>query len=135
MNKDITNILAAVKPEMIKMFPIIPDDIDFYEFICRDSRRHEVCFSRQVCFYFVRTNTSLGLKSIGNLFGRKDHSTVLHAFNTVNNLCDSDKKIKAMIERLTERIEMALNGIEILKPENVEPIINEVYEYHEFTKS
>jgi len=130
MNKDIKNILTAVKPEMIRMFPNIPDEIDFYEFICRDSRKHEVCFSRQVCYYFVRTTTSLGLKSIGNLFGRKDHSTVLHACNTVNNLCDSDKKIKAMIDRLTERIELALNGVEI-----VEPIkIDISYTFSEFDK-
>jgi chromosomal replication initiator protein len=41
-------------------------------------------------------------------FGGRDHSTVIHACQTVNDLIETDKKFKADIEEIGKRIKINL---------------------------
>ena len=68
--------------------------------ILSHTRKREIVQVRQVAMYFAKNLTKMSLKSIGTRLGKKDHATVLHAVNTVNNLMATDRQFKMQIEEL-----------------------------------
>ncbi len=59
------------------------------------NRRKEVALCRQVAMYIAKSLTNYSLKSIGLHFGGRDHSTVIHA---VNNIEEAKKKDKGLAD-------------------------------------
>lgn len=80
----------------------IPDDM-----IRAKSRKKEIALSRQIAMYLAKQFTAHSLKTIGLHFGGRDHSTVIHALQTVEESIKSDSKIKESIEQLKRKIEIA----------------------------
>ena len=64
------------------------------------SRKREVAQARQIAMYLSRTLTNTSLSYIGSQIGGRDHATVLHSFNTVNDLLDTDRTFKKYISDL-----------------------------------
>ena len=64
------------------------------------SRLREIVLPRQVAMYLAKELTNLSLKSIGYHFGGRDHSTVIHAIQTVNDFMDTDKEIGTSVGKL-----------------------------------
>lgn len=98
VNQPITMDLAMLALKDIlekKAHRVITADIimqtvcDFYnlkmEELTGSSRRREITVPRQIAMYLVREMTELSLPQIGNCFGGKDHTTVLHSCNQVTN--------------------------------------------------
>ena len=50
--------------------------------------------------YLARDLTNHSLEEIGGHFGGRDHSTVLHAYRTIDKLCDHDQNIRATVDSL-----------------------------------
>ena len=73
------------------------------------TRKRHIVFARQVAMYFLKKHTHMGLSEIGRIFSGKDHATVLYAIKTVENLIDSDKKIKQDITVLKEELNFQLH--------------------------
>jgi|GEM_PF-6872007 len=69
------------------------------------TRKREIAFARQVAMHLISAHTSLSLKSIGFEFGFRDHSTVIHAKQTIQDLRDTDKKVQHQITMLEESVE------------------------------
>ena len=59
---------------------------------------------RQIAMYFSRKLTSASLIEIGEKFGGKDHSTVLHSIRKVEEKVSNDPSFKETIENLNNRI-------------------------------
>ena len=76
------------------------------ETLSSKTRKREIVQARQIAMYFAKTMTKSSLAAIGAAIGNKDHATVLHAFKTVNNLIDTDKKFKADVEEIEKRLKM-----------------------------
>jgi chromosomal replication initiator protein len=70
------------------------------------TRKREVAQTRQVAMYFCKRLTNNSLKTIGLQFGGRDHSTVIHAYQTVENQIETDKKFSQMIEDVSQRISL-----------------------------
>jgi chromosomal replication initiator protein len=70
------------------------------------TRKREVVQARQVAMYFCKQLTQHSLKTIGLHFGGRDHSTVIHANQSVGNQMDTDPKFKEMIEEITNKIDL-----------------------------
>ena len=70
------------------------------ELISSKSRKREVVQARQIAMYLSRTLTSTSLSYIGSQIGGRDHATVLHSYNTVNDLIDTDRTFKRYITDL-----------------------------------
>ena len=64
------------------------------------SRLRDIVLPRQIAMYLAKEMTNLSLKSIGYHFGGRDHSTVIHAIQTVNDLMDTDKEINSAVNKL-----------------------------------
>jgi chromosomal replication initiator protein len=64
----------------------------------------QIVFARQIAIFLCRKLTKLSLIEIGERFGGKDHSTVLHAINKIQALLNTDQKTLALIERIESRL-------------------------------
>lgn len=67
-------------------------------------RKREVVEARQLCMWFLRKKTHLTHKSIGELFSHRDHTTVIHSCQTVQNLVFSDPSYKKQFDYLSKII-------------------------------
>jgi chromosomal replication initiator protein len=67
-------------------------------------RTKDVVFARQVAIYLSRELTDLSLNSIGEAFGRRDHTTVIHSYNKIKNKIKKDKNFRNIIDNLTLEI-------------------------------
>lgn len=77
---------------------------DFYNVSIADlkskSRKREVVYPRQVAMYLAKELTELSLKSIGYHFGGRDHSTVIHAIQLINDLLKEKPETKDEVGKL-----------------------------------
>ena len=60
---------------------------------------------RQICMFLLRRYSNLSLKEIGMKFGGFDHTTVIHSSDTVQDLMDTDEKIRQTIQALEVKIQ------------------------------
>ncbi len=56
-------------------------------------RHQEIVWPRQIAIYLAREKTDSSLAKIGEFFGGRDHSTVLHAYNKVSELLETDEVV------------------------------------------
>ena len=68
------------------------------------SRKQEVAVARQIAMFLSKRLTPYPLKMIGLHFGNRDHSTVVHAVQTVEKKCKNDSSFAQMIDQFTETI-------------------------------
>ncbi|MGB5927382.1 MAG: chromosomal replication initiator protein DnaA, partial [Cyclobacteriaceae bacterium] len=68
------------------------------------TRKKEIVIARQVAMYFCKEYTNHSLKSIGFHFGGRDHSTVIHAVQSVNDMVTIDNKMKNAVESLKKKL-------------------------------
>lgn len=79
-----------------------PDDM-----LRAKTRKKEVAQARQISMFLAKKMTDSSLKTIGLHFGGRDHSTVIHALNTVENMIETDKKMREVVETIKNKIEIA----------------------------
>ncbi|MDR7528424.1 MAG: helix-turn-helix domain-containing protein, partial [Armatimonadota bacterium] len=68
-------------------------------------RTKAVAFPRQVAMYLARELTDASLPRIGEAFGGRDHTTVMHACDRVKHALQQDPHLAASLKRLTERLQ------------------------------
>lgn len=71
--------------------------------IKRDRRRENV-LARHIIYWLKRRYTSDSLKQMGRVFGQ-DHTTVLHAVQTINDQMETDEHIRQVIQKLEGMIQ------------------------------
>jgi chromosomal replication initiator protein len=67
-------------------------------------RSQSIAEPRQICMYLARNLTRHSLEEIGGHLGGRDHTTVMHACNKINQAKDTDPQISAMLDSLTRQI-------------------------------
>jgi chromosomal replication initiator protein len=70
------------------------------------TRKKEIVIARQVAMYFCKEFTNHSLKSIGYHFGGRDHSTVIHAVQTVNDIMETDTAFRNAVNELKKKFKM-----------------------------
>jgi chromosomal replication initiator protein len=105
---------GIVEDEMEKIITI--DQIqrklsDYYDIRLADmksSRRPKaIAFPRQLAMYLSRSMTGRSLSEIGEAFGGRDHTTVIHACHKVGEQLTSDKQLSATLSYLEKEIRQA----------------------------
>lgn len=74
------------------------------------SRKRNIVIARQLSMYFAKKHTNKSLKTIGDTFGGRDHSTVIYSCKTVKDLMDTDKIFKETVDDLEKKITMSLHS-------------------------
>lgn len=72
------------------------------------NRKKEVVLSRQIAMYLSKKLTRASLKTIGLHFGGRDHSTVIHAHNTIERLLSEDMQLRETVDNIRNKIEMSV---------------------------
>jgi chromosomal replication initiator protein len=67
-------------------------------------RTDAVAFPRQIAMYLSRELTAASLPEIGNAFGGRDHTTVIHAINKIEQKTKQDPDLAATLESLIQQI-------------------------------
>lgn len=95
-----TNITIESVQRTVCEFYNIPDDL-----LRAKTRKQEIAMARQVAMYLAKELTNSSLKTIGLHFGGRDHSTVIHACQSVQLQFKSDDKFRSQIDQLKRKIE------------------------------
>jgi len=64
----------------------------------------QIVLARQIAMYLSRKLSKLSLIEIGERFGGKDHSTVLHGINKIENQVQSDQHVAGIIQKIKIRL-------------------------------
>ncbi len=70
------------------------------------TRKQEIVNARQIAMYLSKELTNSSLKTIGLHFGGRDHSTVIHACQTVEEQTEKDQKFQLIIHQIKKKIEL-----------------------------
>lgn len=74
------------------------------------TRKRSIVIARQLSMYLAKNMTNKSLKTIGENFGGRDHSTVIYSCKAVQDLMDTDSVIRDTVSDLEKKIAMSLNG-------------------------
>jgi chromosomal replication initiator protein len=78
-----------------------------YEKLLQKTRKREIVQARQITMYLAKTFTKNSLKTIGEHFGGRDHTTVIHSCQTVKDLMDTDTMFKESVLELQQKVQLA----------------------------
>ena len=67
-------------------------------------RTGQLALARHVAMYLIRINIDVPLNKIGNMFGGRDHTTVMNGISKVESMLKTDEALKAAVEELQKRI-------------------------------
>ena len=74
----------------------------------RSKRRNRaVARPRQIAMYLIRRLTSHSLPDIGEYFGGRDHTTVLHAFNKINKEYETNPETRRLVDDIKDLLRKA----------------------------
>jgi chromosomal replication initiator protein len=73
------------------------------------TRKRQVVIARQLSMFLAKKLTDQSLKGIGEIFGGRDHSTVIYSIKTVQDLMETDAIFKDTVAELERKIRMSLN--------------------------
>lgn len=68
-------------------------------------RTRNIAYPRQIAMYLCRELTEMSLPRIGEVFGGRDHTTVIHANEKISRERNEDTKLNNTIKELVKRIE------------------------------
>jgi chromosomal replication initiation ATPase DnaA len=90
--------IANIQIEVAQFYGLHPDHMISSE------RTRRVAHPRQAAMYLCRALTKASLPDIGNRFGGRDHTTVIHALKAVEKRADADPLFGLELEVLRERL-------------------------------
>jgi chromosomal replication initiator protein len=106
--KEALKDLLAAQNKQVSMENIQKTVADFYRIRIVDllskKRTRVIARPRQIAMCLARELTQLSLPEIGNAFGGRDHSTVLHACKTIESLRNSDSALNADFNLLNQTL-------------------------------
>jgi chromosomal replication initiator protein len=107
--REVVHGIAITEPKSITIEDIISSVSTYYKLIpdklISKSRKHEIALARQMAIYISKKLTQNSLKTIGTFFGGRDHSTVLHSCQTIENYISTDPKVKNTFDILMKKLQ------------------------------
>ncbi|MFB6611192.1 chromosomal replication initiator protein DnaA [Agromyces sp. NPDC056379] len=102
------DLITDDSDNVVSPVDIITATADYFKLTVDDlygsSRSQAVATARQIAMYLCRELTSLSLPKIGQLFGNRDHTTVMYANKKISELMKERRSIYNQVTELTARI-------------------------------
>ncbi|MEU9836416.1 chromosomal replication initiator protein DnaA [Streptosporangium sp. NPDC048047] len=96
--------VATIMASTASYFGLSVDDL------CGGSRSRVLVTARQIAMYLCRELTDMSLPKIGQQFGGRDHTTVMHADRKIRSLMAERRSIYNQVNELTTRIKQQSRG-------------------------
>ncbi|MGI5268118.1 chromosomal replication initiator protein DnaA [Nonomuraea sp. CA-218870] len=96
--------IVTIMAKTAEYFGISIDDL------CGSSRSRALVNARQIAMYLARELTELSLPKIGQQFGGRDHTTVMHAERKIRSLIAERRSMYNQVNELTMRIKQTSRG-------------------------
>jgi chromosomal replication initiator protein len=107
--KEVISGIRCSDPKPITIEDIKEEVSHYYkislEVIESKSRKHEITLARQMAMYLAKKMTPHSLKTIGSYFGNRDHSTVLHSCQAIENYLVTDNSVRIAFEMLSKQLD------------------------------
>lgn len=102
------DLITLDEDNVIAPVDIISHTADYFKLTMDDlygsSRSQAIATARQIAMYLCRELTNLSLPKIGQLFGNRDHTTVMYANKKISELMKERRSIYNQVTELTSRI-------------------------------
>lgn len=102
------DIIPSAKPKVITIKNIQLVVGEEYQVKLEDfsakKRTKSIAFPRQIAMYLSRELTDYSLPKIGEEFGGRDHTTVIHAHEKISKLVASDRDLQKTIKQIVEQL-------------------------------
>ena len=72
-----------------------------------DKRSRNIVYPRHVAMYLCHELTDSSLPRIGERFGGRDHTTVIHAINKVAKLIKEEREVYNLVQQITGKLKRA----------------------------
>ncbi|OGE75737.1 MAG: hypothetical protein A3C85_04540 [Candidatus Doudnabacteria bacterium RIFCSPHIGHO2_02_FULL_48_21] len=109
--KDVlSNIIFSPKKRLVSPKNIMAVVADFYNVsiddLIKQSRKKEYVMPRQISMYIIRKELETSLPMIGEIFGGRDHTTVIHAIDKIQTLAKDKENLRQELSLITNKIYM-----------------------------
>lgn len=64
------------------------------EELISNSRKPALVYARNLCYYIIRNKFNIQFKKIGEHFGNKDYTTIMHGYDKIKDVINTDSKVK-----------------------------------------
>jgi len=100
VDSDDTNVISPtdIISATAQYFKLSVDDL------YGSSRSQAVAMARQIAMYLCRERTNLSLPKIGQLFGGRDHTTVMYAYKKISDLMKERRSIYNQVTEITSQL-------------------------------
>lgn len=103
ISKFVDNISSEITVELIQK--IVAEHYNIpVEKLKEKTRKRFVVRARQLSMYLAKQLSNKSLKHIGNAFGGRDHSTVIHACRSIEVLLENDTRFKNEVSDIAKRL-------------------------------
>lgn len=100
--RNVLSDIFKIKDREINAFNIKKSVAEFFGLKVSDlegsKRTREIVYPRQIAIYLIRKHTNLSLPQIGKEFGDRDHTTIMHSCEKIENELKSNENLKERIE-------------------------------------
>ena len=94
----------AITPELIMQTVAEHFNIQTSDIISK-KRSHDIAYPRQICMYLCKKMTDQSLVKIGEIIGKRDHSTVIHGIEKIEKDLDKDPELSKVIDVITKKMD------------------------------
>lgn len=103
--KDMIETHKEISPQLIMDLVAEHFNITVADILSKKKNK-EIAVPRQICMYLCKTYTDYSFQAIGNLMGKRDHSTVLHGHNKIHEIMTSSKddSMKTTVDILIKKL-------------------------------
>lgn len=97
-NKPIDITVDVIKDLVSKSFKIKMEDFN------SKKRTRAIAYPRQIAMYLTRELTDMSLPKIGDEFGGRDHTTVIHACDKINTELSNDANLRRKVDNIIKEL-------------------------------
>ena len=101
-------IFDQKQPKKVTAEMIMQTVSDYYSVTLSElvgpTRKREVTVPRQVAIYLTREMTGMSLPQIGEVFGGRDHTTIMHSCKVMENAINKDSSMKNLVNTIKNRV-------------------------------
>ncbi|MCL4474069.1 MAG: chromosomal replication initiator protein DnaA [Actinobacteria bacterium] len=97
-NLDTRITIDMIQNETCRFFSLSMSDLK------GSKRSQSIVFPRQIAMYLCRELTDSSQPRIGEKFGGRDHTTVIHAINKISKLIKEEREVFTMVQQITGKL-------------------------------